>query len=456
MEISEQNILGTKPITPLLLGMSFPIMISMLVQALYNVVDSIFVARLSDAALTAVSFAYPVQMLTIAVSVGTSVGVNALLSRRLGEGNRGAAEKVAHNGILLMFVSWAVFAVFGLLGSGLFFSFFTDNPAIAVDGAAYLRTCLVFSLGMFLQICLERLIQVTGRTVFQMLSQLSGAVANIVLDPILIFGLLGAPRMGVLGAAVATVLGQTLGCIVCFVLNLKYNTEVRLHWRSLKFDRPSVRGIYDVGLPSIIMQSIGSVMNFGMNKILITFSETAVSVLGVYFKLQSFVFMPGFGLTNALVPIVGYNYGARNKERIKKSIKVSLVIMTIIMAVGTLIFQVFPGALLSMFGSGGDLARIGEPALRIISLSFLLAGVAIVFSSLFQALGEGLLSLAMSVFRQLVVLLPAAWLLSFTGSLDAVWFSFFIAEATSILLALGFFRHTYKNKIQKLDTLQFN
>ena len=451
----KENIMGTKPVAPLLLGMAFPIMISMLVQALYNVVDSIFVARLSDAALAAVSFAYPVQMLTIAVSVGTSVGVNALLSRRLGEGNREAADKVAHNGMLLMFFSWLAFAVFGLFCSELFFSFFTTNPAIAADGAAYLRVCLVFSLGMFFQICLERLIQVTGRTVFQMLSQMSGAIVNIILDPILIFGLLGAPRMGVLGAAVATVIGQWFGCCVCFVLNLKFNNEVRLHWKKLKFDWPTVVGIYDVGLPSIIMQSISSVMNFGMNKILIGFSETAVSVLGVYFKLQSFVFMPGFGLTNALVPIVGYNYGARRKERILSAIKICMVAMLCVMALGTLIFQLFPGQLLAMFSEGGDLGRIGQPALRIISLSFLFAGVDIVFSSLFQAMGEGLLSLMMSAFRQLVLLLPVAWLLSLTGNLDAVWYSFCIAEVCSLMLATFFFRRTYKNKIQRLDTIEF-
>ena len=447
--------MGTKPVAPLLLGMAFPIMISMLVQALYNIVDSIFVARLSDAALAAVSFAYPVQMLTIAVAVGTSVGVNALLSRRLGEGNREAADKVAHNGMLLMFVSWLVFAVFGLVGSELFFSFFTTNPAIATDGAAYLRVCLVFSLGMFFQICLERLIQVTGRTVFQMISQLSGAITNIVLDPILIFGLLGAPKLGVLGAAVATVIGQTCGCMVCFLLNLKFNNEVRLHWKKFRFDRPTVIGIYDVGLPSIIMQSISSVMNFGMNKILIGFSETAVSVLGVYFKLQSFVFMPGFGLTNALVPIVGYNYGARRKERILAAIKVCAVAMCCVMALGTLLFQLVPGQLLALFSEGGDLGRIGRPALRIISLSFLVAGVDIVFSSLFQAVGEGFLSLLMSAFRQLVLLLPVAWLLSLTGNLDAVWFSFCISEVCSLALATFFFHRTYKNKILRLETIEF-
>lgn len=442
--------MGTKPVTPLLLGMAFPIMISMLVQALYNIVDSIFVARLSDAALAAVSFAYPVQMLTIAVAVGTSVGVNALLSRRLGEGNREAADKVAHNGMLLMFFSWLAFAVFGLFCSELFFSFFTTNPAIAADGAAYLRVCLVFSLGMFFQICLERLIQVTGRTVFQMLSQMSGAIVNIILDPILIFGLLGAPKLGVLGAAVATVIGQWFGCCVCFILNLKFNNEVRLHWKKLKFDGPTVAGIYDVGLPSIIMQSISSVMNFGMNKILIGFSETAVSVLGVYFKLQSFVFMPGFGLTNALVPIVGYNYGARRKERILSAIKVCMVAMFCVMALGTVIFQLFPGQLLAMFSDGGDLGRIGQPALRIISLSFLFAGYCIIVGSVFQAMGNGVYSLMVSVARQLVCILPLAYFFARTFGLHMVWYSIPLAEITSVVLSSILFRKIYVEKIRPL------
>ena len=445
----KENIMGTKPITPLLLGMSFPIMFSMLVQALYNIVDSMFVARISETALTAVSFAYPVQMLVISVSVGTGVGVNALLSRRLGEGNRDAADKIAHNGILLMLASWGVFALFGLLFSRIFFSFFTSNPVVIEEGAAYLRICLVFSFGIFLQILMERFIQVTGRTIFQMISQVIGAVANIILDPIFIFGLLGAPRMGIVGAAVATVLGQILGFLTAAVLNHKYNHEIHIRLSHLKFDAQSVQNIYSVGLPSIIMQSIGSVLNFGMNKILMVFSETAVSVLGLYFKLQSFVLMPGFGLTNALVPIVGYNYGARKRDRIVQSIKVSLVSMSVIMILGTLLFQFWPEGLLSLFGEG-DIIRLGVPALRIISLSFPIAGVAIVFSSLFQALGNGVMSLSMSVFRQLVILLPVAALLAKTGNLDAVWFSFLIAEAISILLALFFFVRVYKNKIQKL------
>ena len=446
----KENIMGTKPMTPLLLGMAFPIMISMLVQALYNVVDSIFVARLSDAALTAVSFAYPVQMLTIAVSVGTSIGVNALLSRRLGEGDRKAADRAAHNGLLLMVVSWAVFAVFGLFFSDLFFSFFTQNPEIASGGAAYLRICLVFSLGMFVQICLERLIQVTGKTVYQMASQLTGAVINIILDPILIFGLFGMPKMGVAGAAAATVIGQWIGCGVALVLNLRYNTEIKLRLSALRFHLPTVKSIYSVGLPSIIMQSISSVMTFGMNFILAGFSETAVSVLGIYFKLQNFVFMPGFGVTSALVPIVGYNYGAAKKQRILSCTKVAMVSITVIMVFGTILFQLFPGQLLALFSDGGDLARTGEPALRIISLSFVFAGIAIVLSSLFQALGEGLHSLLMSVFRQLVLLLPIAWLLSLSGNVDLVWYSFVIAECVSLCFALTLFRRSYNKKIKHL------
>lgn len=349
-----------------------------------------------------------------------------------------------------MVASWAVFAVFGLFFSELFFSFFTKNPEVAGGGAAYLRICLVFSLGMFLQICLERLIQVTGKTVYQMASQLTGAVVNIILDPILIFGMFGMPKMGVAGAAAATVIGQWIGCGVALVLNLRHNNEVRLRASALRFDLPTVKSIYSVGLPSIIMQSISSVMTFGMNFILAGFSETAVSVLGIYFKLQNFVFMPGFGLTSALVPIVGYNYGAAKKQRILACTKTAMISITVIMIFGTALFQLFPGQLLALFSDGGDLARTGEPALRIISLSFVFAGIAIVLSSLFQALGEGLHSLLMSVFRQLVLLLPIAWLLSLSGNVDLVWYSFLIAEAVSLCFALTLFRRSYNKKIKHL------
>ena len=303
---------------------------------------------------------------------------------------------------------------------------------------------------MFLQICLERLIQVTGKTVYQMASQLTGAVVNIILDPILIFGMFGMPKMGVAGAAAATVIGQWIGCGVALVLNLHHNNEVRLSASALRFDLPTVKSIYSVGLPSIIIQSISSVMTFGMNFILAGFSETAVSVLGIYFKLQNFVFMPGFGLTSALVPIVSYNYGAAKKQRILTCTKTAMISITVIMIFGTALFQLFPGQLLALFSDGGDLARTGEPALRIISLSFVFAGIAIVLSSLFQALGEGLHSLLMSVFRQLVLLLPIAWLLSLSGNVDLVWYSFLIAEAVSLCFALTLFRRSYNKKIKHL------
>ena len=450
-----ENKMGTQPVGRLLAGMAIPMMISMLVQALYNIVDSVFVSRLSENALTAVSLAFPLQNLMIAVCAGTTVGMNALLSRSLGAKEQDRADRAANTGIFLALASFVVFALIGAIFSRTFFLLQTDVAEIVDYGTDYARVCLCCSIGLFCQFTFERLLQSTGRTHLSMCTQILGAVINIALDPILIFGLLGAPKLGVLGAAVATVIGQWFGCCVCFILNLRFNNEVRLHWKKLRFDGPTVAGIYDVGLPSIIMQSISSVMNFGMNKILIGFSETAVSVLGVYFKLQSFVFMPGFGLTNALVPIVGYNYGARRKERILSAIKVCMVAMFCVMALGTVIFQLFPGQLLAMFSDGGDLGHIGQPALRIISLSFLFAGVDIVFSSLFQAVGEGLLSLLMSAFRQLVLLLPVAWLLSLTGNLDAVWYSFFIAEVCALVLATLFFRRTYKNKIQRLETIEF-
>lgn len=447
----KENIMGTKPMTPLLLGMAFPIMISMLVQALYNVVDSIFVARLSDAALTAVSFAYPVQMLTIAVSVGTSIGVNALLSRRLGEGDRQAADRVAHNGLLLMVASWAVFAVFGLFFSELFFSFFTKNSEVAGGGAAYLRICLVFSLGMFLQICLERLIQVTGKTVYQMASQLTGAVVNIILDPILIFGLIGFPRMGIQGAAAATVFGQIVAMLLALMFNATKNHDVTIRFRGFTPNGHTIRLIYAVGVPSIIMQSIGSVMTFGMNKILIAFSETAVAVFGVYFKLQSFIFMPIFGLNNGMIPIVAYNYGARSKKRIMATVRMSIYIAVGIMLIGLVVFQLFTRDLLMMFQADENMLAIGVPALRIISLSFLFAGYCIIVGSVFQALGNGVYSLIVSIARQLVCILPLAYFFAREFGLHAVWYSIPIAEITSVVLSTILFRKIYLEKLKVLD-----
>ena len=450
-EKKQENIMGTQPIGQLLPKMAFPIMLSMLVQALYNVVDSIFVAQISENALTSVSLVFPVQNLIIAVSVGTAVGINALLSRRLGEKNYEAANRVANNGVSVTVLSWAVFAVFGLFFSGAFMNVFTANAEIAAGGATYMRIVTVFSLGAFVEITMERVLQVTGNTVYQMISQMSGAVLNIILDPLLIFGLLGLPRMGIAGAAVATVIGQFFAMGVSLVLNHWKNHEVRLSPKGmLALDGRTIKGIYQVGLPSIIMQSIGSVMTFGMNKILIAFTETAVSVFGVYFKLQSFVFMPVFGVTNALVPIVGYNYGARSSQRIQQATRLSLLMTTAIMALGTVIFQVAPGPLLSLFSASDTMLSIGIPALRIISVSFCFAGVAIVFSSVFQALGDGMLSLVMSAVRQLLLLLPCAFVLAKLGGLDAVWFSFLIAEVASVTLAVVFYRSLYNKKIRHI------
>lgn len=450
MEERKENVMGVQPIAKLLPAMALPIMLSMLVQALYNVVDSIFVSRVSENALTSVSLAFPVQSLMIAVSVGTAVGLNALLSRRLGEKNYEAANKVAENGIFLTVLSWAAFAVFGGLFSGVFMRAFTGTPEVLAGGTAYLRIVTMCSLGLFMSVTMERILQVTGNTTYQMISQLTGALTNIVLDPILIFGWLGLPAMGVAGAAWATVIGQMCGMTVAILLNRAKNHEVELHLRGFRPDGASIRGIYQVGLPSIIMQSIGSVMTVGMNKILISFTETAVSVFGIYFKLQSFVFMPVFGLTNAMVPIIGYNYGARNKTRIRDTVRLAVCITTVIMALGTALFHIAPQALLSMFQASDTMLAIGMPALRIISVSFCLAGVSIVFSSMFQALGEGVYSLIMSVVRQLGLLLPSAYLLARFSGLTAVWFSFLIAEAASLTLAIIFYRRVHRTK---LDTL---
>ena len=441
MEERRENIMGTQPINRLLPSMAFPIMLSMLVQALYNVVDSVFVSMVSENALTSVSLAFPVQNLMIAVSVGTAVGINALLSRRLGEKNFEAANKVAENGIFVTVLSWAVFAVFGAACSGLFMGAFTQNAEILAGGTDYMWIVTVFSLGLFMSVTMERVLQVTGKTVYQMISQMTGAVVNIILDPVFIFGWLGLPAMGVAGAAWATVIGQFCGMAVGIGINHVKNHEVRLNFRRFRPDWHSIKGIYQVGLPSIIMQSIGSVMTFGMNKILIAFTETAVSVFGVYFKLQSFVFMPVFGVTN---------YGARSSQRIQQATRLSLLMTTAIMALGTVIFQVAPGPLLSLFSASDTMLSIGIPALRIISVSFCFAGVAIVFSSVFQALGDGMLSLVMSAVRQLLLLLPCAFVLAKLGGLDAVWFSFLIAEVASVTLAVVFYRSLYNKKIRHI------
>ena len=450
-----ENKMGIMPVNRLLLNMAVPMMISMLVQALYNVVDSYFVAKISEDALNAVSLAFPMQNLMISVGVGTGVGINSLLSRSLGQKNQKKADRVAMNGLLLAAVSCLVFTVLGLTCSRLFYTVQTDIVQIVDYGADYLVIVCGLSVGMFAGVTLDRLLQATGRTFLTMITQAVGAVTNIILDPIMIFGLFGFPRMEVAGAALATVIGQILGALLSLYFNLKKNPDIHFSLRGLLPSAPIIRGIYSVGVPSIAMQSIGSVMVFGMNQILISFTSTATAVLGVYFKLQSFFFMPVFGLNNGMVPIVAYNYGARRPDRITRTIRLSVTYAVCIMLIGLLLFQVIPHVFLGMFmaegETSGDMLTIGVPALRTISLSFLFAGACVVSSSVFQALGHGVLSLVVSVVRQLVVLLPVAFILSRVGELSLVWWAFPIAELFAVSLCILFLRRVYLREIKPLQ-----
>lgn len=444
---TKENKMGVMPINKLLITMSIPMILSMLVQALYNIVDSMFVSKISENALTAVSLAFPAQNLMIAVATGTGVGVNALLSKSLGEKNIKKADKVANNSIFLTICSYAVFALLGIFVSHTFFAAQTTNEEIIQLGVSYLTICLTASFGIFGQITFDRLLQSTGKTFYTMLTQGTGAIINIVFDPILIFGLFGFPKMGVSGAAAATVIGQIFACILSLFFNLKKNTEIHLSFRGILPEKHIIAEIYSVGIPSIIMASISSIMTFGMNKILISFTTTATAVFGVYFKLQSFIFMPVFGLNNGMVPIVAYNYGARKPDRIIKTVKLSICYAVSLMLIGLFIFMVFPKQLLQIFNASDNMLAIGLPALRIISMSFLFAGYCIISSSMFQALGHGMLSMYVSILRQLVVLLPLAYLFSRLGKLNYVWIAFPGAEIASVIICTIFFRHIYRKEI---------
>lgn len=448
--MAQENKMGTMPINRLLVTMSLPMVISMLVQAMYNIVDSIFVSMISQAALTAVSMAFPVQNLIIAVSAGTCVGVNALLSRSLGEKNQENADLAAVNGVFLAVLGFAAFAVFGIFGAEIFFKSQTDNPEIIRMGTQYLQICCVFSFGIFGEMMFERILQSTGRTFFSMITQGTGAIINIFLDPILIFGLAGFPKLGIQGAAAATVFGQIVAMFMALMFNVTKNHDVHIRFRGFSPNGRIIRLIYSVGVPSIIMQSIGSVMTFGMNKILIGFSETAVAVFGVYFKLQSFIFMPIFGLNNGMIPIVAYNYGARSRKRIMSTVRISIGLAVGIMLIGLAIFQLFTPDLLLMFQADENMLAIGVPALRIISLSFLFAGYCIIVGSVFQAMGNGVYSLIISVARQLVCILPLAWFFAREFGLHAVWYAIPIAEIVSVVLSTVMFRKIYVEKIRDL------
>lgn len=448
--MQHENKMGVMPINKLIITMSLPIILSMLVQALYNIVDSMFVAQISENALTAVSLAFPAQNLMIAVATGTGVGINANLSRSLGEKHFERANQIADHAIFLAFCSYLVFALFGICFAETFFRMQTDIPDIVEYGTTYLRICTICSIGLFFEIAFERLMQSTGKTFYTMIIQGLGAIINIVLDPIFIFGLFGAPKMGVAGAAVATVSGQIIAAIIGFFLNRAKNTDIKLSLRGFRPNKTIIGHIYSVGIPSIIMASIGSVMTFGMNKILIGFTSTATAVFGVYFKLQSFVFMPVFGLNNGTVPIIAYNYGARKPDRIMQTLKLAVIYAVSIMAIGFAAFQLIPDKLLMIFNASELMLEIGVPALRTISISFIFAGYCIVCSSMFQALGHGMMSLWTSVIRQLVVLLPVAFIMSKIGGLNYVWLSYPIAEIFSLVLSTFFLMSIYKKKIKPL------
>ena len=443
--------MGVMPVRRLLITMSLPMVISMLVQALYNVVDSMFVSYISEYALTAVGLAFPAQNLMISVGVGTGVGVNALLSKSLGEKNFDAANKAAVNGIFLAFCSWAAFALLGGFFSRTFMALQTDVPEIIAYGDTYLTIIAVASVGMMFQICFERLLQSTGKTIYTMLSQGLGAVINLILDPLLIFGLGPFPAMGIAGAALATVIGQCVGALLGLFCNLRRNLEITISFRGFRPHGVTIRKIYAVGVPSIIMSSIGSVMTFGMNKILGAFNSTAVAVCSAYFKLESFIFMPVFGLNNGIVPIIAYNYGARKPDRIRAAAKLGFLYGAAIMAVGVLLFWLIPGRLLGIFNASDYMLEIGIPALRLISLSFLPAAFGIVTSSVCQALGHGVLSLIVSVLRQLVLILPVSWLLGHFVGLSAVWAAFPFAEVFSFLLSAVFLGYMFKTVVRPLE-----
>ena len=446
----QENKMGVMPINKLIISMSLPIMISMLVQALYNIIDSIFVAMINENALTAVSMAFPIQNLMIAVGAGTAVGVNALLARSLGEKDYDKVNKIAENAVFLILLSYLAFLLIGIFGAEAFFRSQTDIEEIVVYGKQYLSVCCFFSFGIFTQIMFERILQATGKTIYTMFTQGIGAIINIILDPILIFGLFGFPKMGVTGAAVATVVGQIIAGALGILFNQTKNHEVKIQLKGFRPDGAIIGQIYTIGVPSIIMQAIGSVMNYGMNRILISFTSTATAVFGVYFKLQSFIFMPVFGLNNGVIPIMAYNYGAGNKERVTKTLKHSIAYAVCIMIVGFIIFQVIPAPLLKMFSASDTMLTIGIPALRIISISFILAAICIACGSCFQALGKATYSMVVSIARQLVVLLPVAFALAQLGNVDLVWWAFPIAELMSLTMTMIFMRKLNKDIISQI------
>lgn len=448
----KENKMGTMPLGKLLLNMALPMVMAMVVQALYNVVDSLYVSKISESAVTALSLAYPVQNILIGFATGIGVGVNSILSKSLGEHDQEHANYAAGNGIILVGITTVLFLLFGIFCSRSFFEMQSTVQETVDGGTDYLTICCCLSLGIFVEVLGERLLQSSGRTFYTLITQGSGAVANIILDPLFIFGFepLGIPAMGLAGAAVATVLGQWLAALLTIIFNLKYNPEVQFGLKYLKPMGQSLKPILTVGIPSVVMVGVGSLMNFAMNQILQGFSETATGVFGIYYKLQSFFFMPLFGINNATISIMAYNYGARNAQRITGTLKLANITALIVMLVGLLIFQLAPNTLLGMFNPSEEFLRIGVKALRIISWHFPLAAIGIAVSASFQALGNGIYSTITSVCRQLLVLLPVAYLLSLTGEVVNVWWAFPIAEVISLTVSLLLYARIYRQKIKPL------
>ena len=444
------NKMGIMPVGKLLANMALPMILSMLVQALYNVVDSIYVSQISESAVTALSLAFPVQNLQIGFAVGIGVGVNSLLSKSLGQQDQEAANRTAGNGIVLMLIVTAAFMLFGIFGARPYYAIQSDVAETVTGGIAYTSICCVFSLGIFMEILFERLLQATGRTVHTMITQSTGAIINIILDPFFIHGWWIFPKMGIAGAAVATVIGQWAAAVLGLYFNLKFNPEVQFGRKYFKLQGSTTKSILTVGVPSIVMNGVGSVMNFGMNQILQGFNETATSVFGIYFKLQSFFFMPLFGLNNATISIIAFNYGARKPDRMVKTLKLACTAAVALMTTGLLVFQFAPDLLLNLFNPSEEFLIMGRAVLRTISWSFPIAAVCIVLGACFQALGNGIYTTITSLCRQLVVLLPVAYLLSLTGQVNNVWLSYPIAEIASGALTCYFFLRIYRQKIAPL------
>lgn len=451
----KENKMGTMPMTRLIFNMSLPAIFSMTVLAMYNVVDSIFIGNYDQRGLTAVSLAYPLQLLLIAASVGTAIGVNSLVSRKLGEKDFEKANSAATHGLVMCVFTYSIFLLLGLFAVKPFMNAFSQDAVVADYGVQYLTVVLCFSFFSIVQVMIEKTLQATGNMIYPMLFQIVGAVVNIVFDPLLIFGIGIFPELGVLGAAIATVFGQFCGMVFSLAVLFLKKHEIKINLKNFRLDMGMVKNIYSVGFPSIIMQSIGAVMMLGLNSIFkAADSEVSVRIYGIYFKLQSFVFMPCFGLNQGLMPIIGYNYGARNKERMYSALKRGMIIAAAIMFIGVLLMWLIPDVLISMFGGDKELMEKGEYAFRIISLCFMPAAAGIMFTTLFQAVGKGFRSLIMSFARQLVLVLPIAFVLSMTLGVDCVWYAFPIAEILSLFLAIGLFVNLVKTDFKKLDAHQ--